>query len=234
MYSPDGHALFVTTERGWYLWSVYGHLLASNHLLERSIGSIHEANGFPSSDRYMDGLRDCCWAWSGLGAILLGLNTRSLYLLPFARSAVTNCYNPVPIPFILQFDRARIPLRSQSYRLKTLFFSIKGFISKHWTSSTPNHGAMHVSHYPPNISKTIPPFDPSLSPQILAIYPSQENLGLHIYQPFQVDGEYLTHLKSAPPDSRAEIPKMYLTSEAACAGMEISFWLAQTLEKVMK
>jgi len=114
MYSPDGHALFVTTERGWYLWSVYGHLLASSHLLERSIGSIHEANGFPSSDRYMDGLRDCCWAWSGLGAILLGLNTRSLYLLPFARSAVTNCYNPVPIPFILQ-------LTGQGYRRAASF-----------------------------------------------------------------------------------------------------------------
>lgn len=101
MYSPDGHALFVTTERGWYLWSVYGHLLASSLHLERSTGSIHEANGFTWADRYMDGLRDCCWSWSGLGAILLGFNTRSLYLLPFARSAITNCYNPVSYPLFL-------------------------------------------------------------------------------------------------------------------------------------
>jgi len=75
---------------------VYGHLLASSSLLEQSqLSATPLVNGARSSESYMDGVLDCCWGWSGLSAILLDRDSRLLYSLPLARSAVTSCYNPV-------------------------------------------------------------------------------------------------------------------------------------------
>src|SRR4030095_15342974 len=96
MFSLDGYVLFVASERGWHLWSVYGHLLASSTMLDHSQNSVTPTmNGARSSEGYMDGVLDCCWGWSGLSLILLGHDSRLLYSLPLCRSAVTICYNPV-------------------------------------------------------------------------------------------------------------------------------------------
>ena len=96
MYSPDGYALFVASEQGWYLWSVYGHLLATSSTLDQSqLSAVPLANGARSYEGYMDGVLDCCWGGSSLSVILLGHDSRLLYSLPLARSAVTSCYNPV-------------------------------------------------------------------------------------------------------------------------------------------
>jgi hypothetical protein len=94
MYSPDGYALFVGSKEGWCLWSVYGHLLASSSLFDRA-PSAPIANGVVTSEGFMDGVMDCCWTTSGLSLLMLGRGERLLYSLPFSRSAVTTCYNPV-------------------------------------------------------------------------------------------------------------------------------------------
>lgn len=92
MYSADGYVLFVASEQGWYLWSVYGHLLATSSILDQSqLSAAPLANG----PRSYEGVVDCCWGWSGLSVILLGHDSRRLCSLPLARSAVTSCYNPV-------------------------------------------------------------------------------------------------------------------------------------------
>lgn len=95
MYSPDGYVLFVATDAGWFLWSVYGHLLASSLPSDRAAQSTPLTNGLTTPEGYMGGVTDCCWMLSGLHVILLGSGTRTLYSLPFCRSAATTCYNPV-------------------------------------------------------------------------------------------------------------------------------------------
>lgn len=94
LFSPDGYALFGASYHGWSLWSVYGHLLASS-FLEQSTLPVTPLDNVTSLQHSMDGVLDCCWASSGLGIILLGRDSRSFYMLPLARSAVTTCYNPV-------------------------------------------------------------------------------------------------------------------------------------------
>lgn len=94
-YSPDGYALFVGTTSGWYLWSVYGHLLASSFIFNISTSNPGESNGSSTSGGYVDGVLDCCWAATGLHLLALAQGSPLLYSLPFARSVVTSCYNPV-------------------------------------------------------------------------------------------------------------------------------------------
>lgn len=142
MFSADGYVLFVASELGWDLWSVYGHLLASSNLLERSVVSaIPTLNGIPRYEGYMEGIVDCCWAGSGLSLMLLGRNSRSLYSLPLARSAVTTCYNPV-LPLLHIYLRDRIPLDSRYYRRKTGSYCTEGHTKESWTLSIPKHRVM--------------------------------------------------------------------------------------------
>jgi hypothetical protein len=95
MFSPDGYALFVGSEVGWHLWSVYGHSLSSSFLLDRTGRQFKDQTEVTAVEGYMDGVRDCCWAWSGLSLIILANEASCFYTLPFSRSAATTCYNPV-------------------------------------------------------------------------------------------------------------------------------------------
>jgi hypothetical protein len=95
IFSPDGYALFVASEVGWQLRSVYGHLLSSNYLLDRSGPESVDINEDSPLEAYMNGIRDCCWTWSGLSLIVLATENRCFYSLPFSRNAVTTCFNPV-------------------------------------------------------------------------------------------------------------------------------------------
>jgi RAB6A-GEF complex partner protein 1 len=104
LFSPDGYALFAASHYGWSLWSVYGHLLASSSL-ERSTLSSASTNNVTSAEHSMNKALDCCWTSSGLGIIFLGTDSRSLYMLPLARSAVTTCYNPVFFPVVLPANK---------------------------------------------------------------------------------------------------------------------------------
>jgi hypothetical protein len=106
-FSPDGYALFVGSDVGWHLWSVYGHLLSSSFLLDRAVRHPTDVSNGTLLEAYMDGVRDCCWAWSGLTLMILANETRCFYTLPFARSAVTTCYNSVILNRLF-FSRCRI------------------------------------------------------------------------------------------------------------------------------
>lgn len=127
MYSPDGYALFVASEQGWYLWSVYGHLLAASNMFDKSqLSAPPLVNGPRSYEGYMHGVLDCCWGWSGLSVILLGHDSRLLYSLPLTRSSVTSCYNPV-LPsssYVLKF---RIPSHNQYCKPKIAFYCIEEY-----------------------------------------------------------------------------------------------------------
>ena len=94
-YSPDGYALFVASQKGWYLWSVYGALLASSFTHDAAVPSTPTANGIRNPEEYMNGVLQCCWASNGLSITTITGGSRLLYSLHLARSAITTCYNPV-------------------------------------------------------------------------------------------------------------------------------------------
>jgi hypothetical protein len=130
MYSSDGYALFVASTTGWHLWSVYGRLLASNisreHAREHSSALLDPTiNGVTSHSLEMHGVIDCCWASSGLSVIALSQDMRSIFSLPFAKSAVTTCYNPVAFP--VKCSHSRIQSHKLSYKQKIAFYYIKAF-----------------------------------------------------------------------------------------------------------
>jgi len=89
-FSHDGYALLVVSRGHWYLWSVYGHFLAS--------GSVEDTqtvlNGV-STESSEALIADCCWGWSGLNLIIAERNSRSLQSINLARNVVTQCYNTV-------------------------------------------------------------------------------------------------------------------------------------------
>jgi len=123
--------LFVGTTSGWYLWSVYGHLLASSFVFNMPTPKPDESNGSsPSGGGYVDGVVDCCWAATGLHLIALAQDSSLLYSLPFARSVVTSCYNPV-CP-LLDLSYARTPSHNQCYRLKTVSLCIGDLNNGRW------------------------------------------------------------------------------------------------------
>jgi hypothetical protein len=95
LFSPDGYSLFVGWEIGWYLWSVYGHLLSSSVFLDPPATPALLSKSTSGPEGYMEGIQDCCWTMSGMNLLMLSRGTRSLYSLPFAKSAATSCYNPV-------------------------------------------------------------------------------------------------------------------------------------------
>jgi len=98
LFSLDGYVLFVGRETGWFMSSVYGHPLSSSEPSEHeTASSTQRSERLSSLEGYLTGIRDCCWSLSGLGLMLLAPDTRSLYLLPLARSATTVCYNPVSL-----------------------------------------------------------------------------------------------------------------------------------------
>ena len=89
-FSHDGYALLVVTQNNWYLWSVYGHFLASGGAADTKDvlnGALAESNAALISD--------CCWGWSGLSLIIAEGNSRSLQSINLARNVVTQCYNNV-------------------------------------------------------------------------------------------------------------------------------------------
>src|ERR1700738_75536 len=55
LFSPDGYALFVGWEIGWFLWSVYGHLLSSSFFLDQPSTPAPLPEGALRVEGYMQG-----------------------------------------------------------------------------------------------------------------------------------------------------------------------------------
>lgn len=91
-WSPDGYCLFSGYEKGWATWSVYGKpggnsFCADVRVAERNLG-----------EGYLVGIKDGCWVAGG-GEILLAKEggDERLWVLEFARSAVTGCFSSANI-----------------------------------------------------------------------------------------------------------------------------------------
>jgi hypothetical protein len=89
-FSNDGYVLLAVSQEHWYLWSVYGHLLASGGAAD----SKSVLNG-ASTETSTAVIADCCWGWSNLNLIIAKGNSRVLQSINLARNAVTQCYNTV-------------------------------------------------------------------------------------------------------------------------------------------
>jgi hypothetical protein len=88
-YSPDGHCLFIGYEKGWTMWSVFGHAGANSF-----IDNTHpESDG----DRWLYGVRNFAWIGGGSQLLLLGPNDDTIWVLDVLRSAATACFSSANI-----------------------------------------------------------------------------------------------------------------------------------------
>jgi len=84
-YSPDGYCLFAGYEKGWVSWSVYGQISGSSFSSERLLAE-------QTDELWLTGVQDACWMASGVEIALVCPQSYRIYLLEFARSAVTGCF----------------------------------------------------------------------------------------------------------------------------------------------
>lgn len=89
-FSNDGYALLAVSQSHWYLYSVYGHFLASGTAAD----SKAVLNG-TSTESTAAFISDCCWGWSSLNLIIAKGYSRSLQTVNLAKNVVTQCYNTV-------------------------------------------------------------------------------------------------------------------------------------------
>lgn len=91
-WSPDGYCLFSGYTKGWATWSVYGKPGGTSFSADPRLASKNPGEG------HLYGVRDGSWLPSG-GEILLTKQGGSdkLWILEFARSAVTGCFSSANI-----------------------------------------------------------------------------------------------------------------------------------------
>jgi len=95
-FSPDGYVLFVGTNIGWQLSSVYGHLIcAGPETVQSALSGLTAASVTPATDSSIPSTEDCAWAASGLNIFAFGRNQRCFQAIPLAKSSVTNFYTLV-------------------------------------------------------------------------------------------------------------------------------------------
>ena len=100
-YSPDGYCLFVGYENGWVTWSVYGKLVGNNFSASRDISSENDEAWLLVT---FDGT-----VISGFFEIILtSANDDRLWVLEFARSAVTGCFGPANISRTLLYTSSTL------------------------------------------------------------------------------------------------------------------------------
>ena len=86
-YSPDGYCLFAGFENGWMTWSVYGQPGGSSFGCDLR---QCQQNG----DDWLTSVLMSCWIGGGSDILMLTSRSNLIWSQEFARSAVTNCYNP--------------------------------------------------------------------------------------------------------------------------------------------
>ncbi|KAI5288766.1 hypothetical protein KEM54_004889 [Ascosphaera aggregata] len=85
-YSPDGYCLFAGFEHGWTTWSVFGKPGGGSFQINRPQA---EAN----SEAWLTGLSLGCWAAGGSSMILIAPDDTRVFVLDFARSALTGYFS---------------------------------------------------------------------------------------------------------------------------------------------
>ncbi|KAK4999085.1 WD40 repeat protein [Elasticomyces elasticus] len=84
-YSPDGYCLFAGFERGWATWSVYG----------KSGASSFAAGNVPvtlENESWLNGVQSALWIGGGCELLLTRRRDNHIWILEFARSALTGCF----------------------------------------------------------------------------------------------------------------------------------------------
>ena len=84
-YSPDGYCLFVSYEKGWAIWSVYGKPGANSFAADRTLSDIN-------AEGWLSGVLEGVWLHGGMGILLISPKDDRLWLLEMAKSAVTGCF----------------------------------------------------------------------------------------------------------------------------------------------
>ncbi|KAI5303641.1 hypothetical protein KEM56_007336 [Ascosphaera pollenicola] len=85
-YSPDGYCLFAGFEQGWTTWSVSGKPLSTSFHIDKHQA---EANG----EAWLTGISLGCWIGGGSEMILIPPADSRLFVLEFARSALTGFFS---------------------------------------------------------------------------------------------------------------------------------------------
>ena len=85
-YSPDGYCLFVGFEKGWCTWSVYGKLGGNSFSADASLSAENEESWLLST-------QSAHWINGGSDVMLTTKNGDSIWILEFAKNALSSCYS---------------------------------------------------------------------------------------------------------------------------------------------
>ena len=85
-YSPDGYCLFVGFEKGWCTWSVYGKLGGNSFSADESLSVENE-------ESWLLGTQSAHWINGGSDIILTNKGGDSIWILEFAKNALSSCYS---------------------------------------------------------------------------------------------------------------------------------------------
>ncbi|EAS27670.3 uncharacterized protein CIMG_10275 [Coccidioides immitis RS] len=85
-YSPDGYCLFAGYMHGWTTWSVFGKPGGNSFAADSSLA-------LRNGEAWLAGVSMGAWIGYGSDILLTSNNDRRLWILEFARSALTGCFS---------------------------------------------------------------------------------------------------------------------------------------------
>ncbi|EEP78613.1 conserved hypothetical protein [Uncinocarpus reesii 1704] len=85
-YSPDGYCLFAGYTHGWATWSVFGKTGGNSFTADSSLALRND-------EAWLTGVSMGSWIGYGSDILLTSQNDRRLWLLEFAKSALTGCFS---------------------------------------------------------------------------------------------------------------------------------------------
>lgn len=98
-YSPDGYCLFAGLERGWMTHSVFGKAGGNSF---NSDQRLTEEKG----ETWLAGVQDGRWIGGGAELLLVAEHDQRVWVLEFARSALTGCFSAANISRSLLLRRS--------------------------------------------------------------------------------------------------------------------------------
>lgn len=129
-YSPDGYCLFAGYEHGWATWSVFGKPGATSFVADKAIS---EANG----EEWLNGVHEGMWLSGGSEILLVNNSDCRIWVLEFARSALTGCFTPANV--------SRTMLQT-----RTGIMVYRGYDLPDLTTISGDASLWHTAHIPPS------------------------------------------------------------------------------------
>ncbi|KAI1944670.1 WD40 repeat protein [Ophidiomyces ophidiicola] len=129
-YSPDGYCLFAGYKHGWTTWSVFGKAGGNSF-------NVDSSQVLGNDEKWLTGVSAGAWIGGGSDIILTAPNDRRVWILEFARSALTGCFSSANL--------ARALLQTG-----TEFILYRGHDLPDLTTISGKDSLWHHAQYPPH------------------------------------------------------------------------------------